>query len=108
MLFVQQMRLFAINALTVTRLQEFLWKDGRPINYDPAAVPRTQDLPPLYTETTGAYAYRRELILEQDRRVGASPALIEVSKIEAVDINEPVDWIVADALRERNIGRPLP
>ncbi len=86
------------SALTVTRTQEFIWADGKPLNYDPAAIPRTQDLPPYYTETTGCYAYTAELLLRQGRRVGTTPALIEVSKIEAIDINEPIDFEIAQAV----------
>lgn len=86
------------SALTVTRLQEFVWADGRPLNYDPVAIPRTQDLPPYYTETTGCYAYDADLLLNQGRRIGETPALIEVSKIEAIDINEPIDFEIAQAV----------
>lgn len=86
------------SALTVTRLQEFIWADGKPLNYDPVAIPRTQDLPPYYTETTGCYAYSSDLLLSQGRRVGDTPALIEVSKIEALDINEPIDFEIAQAV----------
>lgn len=86
------------SALSVQRLQEFLWQDGKPYNYDPAAVPRTQDLKPFYVETTGLYVYTRDLILNEGRRIGRRPFLIEVSKIEAADINEPVDFEIAEAL----------
>lgn len=86
------------SAFTVTRLQEFLWADGAPLNYDPVAIPRTQDLPPYYAETTGCYAYTSDLLLGQGRRVGQTPALIEVSKIEAIDINEPIDFDIAQAV----------
>lgn len=86
------------SALTVSRLQEFLWKDGRPINYSLNAVPRTQDLDPMFVETTGLYVYTRGLIMERNVRIGDRPHLVEVSKIEAVDINEPVDFEIADAL----------
>ena len=90
------------SALTVVRLQEFLWDAGSPLNYDPVSIPRTQDLKPLYTETTGAYVYTRELVM-QGRRVGASPALVEVSKIEAIDINEPLDWEIASAVYQTRL-----
>jgi CMP-N-acetylneuraminic acid synthetase len=86
------------SALAVQRMQEFLWQDGKPYNYDPAAVPRTQDLKPFFVETTGLYVYTRKLILEESRRIGRTPYLIEVSKIEATDVNEPVDFEIADAL----------
>lgn len=86
------------SALSVVKIQEFLWKNNIPYNYDASAIPRTQDLEPFYAETTGLYVYRRHLITEKNRRVGIKPSLIEVSKIEAIDINEPVDFAIANAI----------
>lgn len=86
------------SALTVVKLQEFLWADNKPFNYDPATIPRTQDLNPIYSETTGLYIYTRDLILNKNRRVGNHPYLIPVSKIEAIDINEPIDFHIANAI----------
>lgn len=86
------------SALPVQKIQEFLWKDGRPINYDVTNIPRTQDLMPYYQETTGMYIFERHLILEENLRVGHKPYLIEVSKIEAQDINEPIDFEIANAI----------
>lgn len=94
------------SALTVQKLQEFLWKDGRPFNYDLANIPRTQDLEPFYTETCGMYIYTRDLILNNNRRIGDKPFLIEVSKIEACDINEPIDFTIADSIYQ-NIKEQL-
>lgn len=86
------------SALSVEKLQEFLWKDGLPFNYNPENIPRTQDLEPYYTETCGMYIYTANLIKEKGRRIGYHPFLVEVSKIEACDINNPDDFIVADAI----------
>lgn len=86
------------SATAVVKLQEFLWKDGAPYNYDPANIPRTQDLVPLYSETCGLYVYTKALITEKTRRIGDKPCLIEVSKIEACDINDADDFRIADAL----------
>jgi len=86
------------SALAVVKLQEFLWKDNKPFNYSPSEVPRSQDLEPIYAETTGLYIYTRDLILNQNRRIGMRPYLIPVSKIEAVDINEPIDFDIANAI----------
>jgi CMP-N-acetylneuraminic acid synthetase len=88
-------------ALAVVKLQEFLWKDGKPFNYNPEVIPRTQDLAPMYSETTGLYIYTRDLIVNQNRRIGEHPYLIPVSKIEAVDINEPMDFDIANAIFNR-------
>lgn len=91
------------SALAVLKLQEFLWKDGKPFNYSPETVPRTQDLPPMYSETTGLYIYTRDLIVNQNRRIGERPYLIPVSKIEAVDINERIDFDIANAIFNKSI-----
>lgn len=93
-------------ALTVLKQQEFMWQHGRPVNYRLDAVPRTQDLEPVFIETTGLYIYTRKLIMERNVRIGDRPFLIEISKIESVDINESIDFEIADAIYSKglNIG----
>lgn len=86
------------SAVAVNKLQEFVWKDGRPFNYDLENIPRTQDLEALYTETCGLYVYTKDLILNKKRRIGDTPYLVEVSKIEACDINTLSDFLIADAI----------
>lgn len=88
------------SVLAVRRLQEFLWKDGKPFNYSPENIPRTQDLDAMFLETCGLYAYTRDLILGRHRRVGDHPFLLEVSKIEGIDINDEIDFQVADAIHQ--------
>lgn len=85
-------------ALTVTERQEFIWKDGKPCNYSPDHIPRSQDLEKLQVETCGLYVYRRELILREKKRIGRNPYLIPVSQIEACDINTEEDFWLADAI----------
>lgn len=85
------------SALSVTACQDFLWSQNVPLNYDPSCIPRTQDLKDIYIETTGLYIYGRDLILEQNRRTGSHPFLIPVPPEEAIDINEPLDFMIADA-----------
>ena len=86
------------SALSVQKMQEFLWKDGKPVNYDPSSIPRTQDLKPIYKETCGMYVYTSKLIKQEKRRIGHHPFLVEVDEIEACDINNPNDFVIADAI----------
>ena len=86
------------SALSVVKMQEFLWQDGKPMNYDPLNIPRTQDLTPLFKETCGLYVYVKDLIVNEKRRIGKKPFLIEVSDIEASDINTADDFMIADAI----------
>lgn len=86
------------SAFSAKKLQEFMWYENKPINYNPENIPRTQDLSPYYVETCGFYAFKKELITKYNRRIGANPYMVEVSEIESVDINVMSDFIIADAI----------
>ena len=93
------------SAIAVRKMQEFLWKDGKAFNYDPSFIPRTQDLDPLYVETTGLYIFTKKVIQERHSRIGAKPFMLEVSPVEATDINNPIDFEIADAIYMRIANR---
>ena len=86
------------SAFAVIRQQDFLWQNGKPLNYDLSAIPRTQDLVPIYRETCGFYLYTYRQIVEQNRRIGDKPYFVEVSEIEAIDIDEQEDFDLAEAI----------
>ena len=87
------------SAFSVKKIQDFIWKDKQPLNYDLKNIPRTQDLEPLYMETSGFYIYRSEIIKDMNRRIGKRPFLVEVGEIESCDIDENEDFIIADAIQ---------
>lgn len=86
------------SAFAAKKVQDFLWKDGRPFNYELDNIPRTQDLAALYEETSGLYIYRGEIITRFNRRIGENPYIVEIGEIESVDIDELEDFIIADAI----------
>jgi CMP-N-acetylneuraminic acid synthetase len=86
------------SAFTVSRLQEFIWKDGKPVNFDASCTPRSQDLPLLYRETNGVFVFSREVFEETNRRVGFNPYLCEVGFPETADVNYPEDFVIVDAI----------
>lgn len=86
------------SSVSVIRLNEFLWYDGKPLNYDPANIPRTQDLPVTYMETSGFFIFTKDIVKKHRRRLGFNPKFIEVSNIEAVDIDYPEDFSIAEAI----------
>lgn len=86
------------SSFAAKKLQDFLWKDGTPFNYELNNIPRTQDLPPLFEETSGFYIYKKSVMSELNRRIGEKPFIVEVSEIESVDIDEPEDFMIADAI----------
>lgn len=86
------------SSFAAKKLQDFLWKDGVPFNYALDNIPRTQDLSPLYEETSGFYIYEKTVMSELGRRIGNKPYIVEVGEIESVDIDEAEDFMIADAI----------
>ena len=86
------------SAFAVIRQQDFLWQNGKPLNYDLSAIPRTQDLEPIYRETCGFYFYSYAQIVDRNRRIGENPCLIEVDEEESVDIDEADDFAMAECV----------
>lgn len=86
------------SSFAARKLQDFLWKDGVPFNYELNNIPRTQDLPALYEETSGFYIYGNEVMTKLNRRIGENPYIVEVGEIESIDIDEAEDFMIADAI----------
>ena len=83
------------SAFSAQRVQTFAWYEGKPINYSLEEVPRTQDIEPVWVETSAFYIFRREILVDYGRRIGFSPYMVEVEGLETVDIDEPVDYEMA-------------
>ena len=86
------------SAFCAVKLQNYLWQDGEPLNFDAANLPRTQDLKPIYQETSGIYVFTKDVFIRYKRRIGKKPFIKEVSFKEAVDIDNPEDFTIAEAL----------
>jgi len=57
---------------------------------------RRQDLPPVYKRSGAVYAMRRDLIINDARLYGDHIVGHIVPKERSVDIDHPVDWLVAE------------
>lgn len=84
------------SAFCAVKIQDYLWQDGEPLNFDATNVPRSQDLKPIYRETSGVYVFTKEVFEKYHRRIGKSPFVKEVSFKESIDINNPEDFILAE------------
>lgn len=92
------------SSFTAQKLQHLLWtSDHKPMNFDPANVPRTQDLEPIFSEVSAAYVFRREVFELYHRRIGVTPHITQVSGIECVDIDYPEDFEIANAIYMKKI-----
>lgn len=89
------------SAFTARRMQTFAWYKGQPINYDVSNVPRTQDMEPVFVETSAFFIFKKELWTEYGRRIGFHPYIQEVGEIEAVDVDTMEDLEFAQIIGER-------
>lgn len=91
------------SAFCAVKLQDYLWQDGQPLNFDATNLPRTQDLKPIYQETSGVYVFTKEVFEQYKRRIGIKPFIKEVTFKEAVDIDNPEDFDLAEVMLNVNM-----
>lgn len=83
----------------VTCLQTRLYDEqGNAMNHDPEVLLRTQDLPPVYEENSNIYIFTAEILQERQNRIGNQPLMFEIERDEAWDIDEEVDFRIAELL----------
>jgi len=90
-----------LSSLTVKKQQTFIWYNERPLNF---SFPRqkTQDLTPIFIETSAAYCFKKE-ILSTDSRTCKNPKLVLTEGIETIDIDEQSDLKMINAIFKRKL-----
>jgi CMP-N-acetylneuraminic acid synthetase len=87
---------------SVTRLHSRFWSSsGSPINHDPEGLLRTQDLPHLFEENSCLYIFSRGTIKARKNRIGKRPFMFEIDRLEACDIDEELDFVIAEFLYKK-------
>lgn len=84
-------------------IKEFLFEDNRPINYDLKHQPRSQDLPDIAALNFAINILDRQTMIECMNVVGNKPNIFFIDEIEALDIDNQIDFDCAEFLFERNI-----
>lgn len=89
---------------SVTRWQtRFYWQNGDPVNHNPEELIRTQDLPPVYEENSNFYIFSKNSFRKANsRRIGSKPKMFVVDRLESIDIDENIDFELAEFLYSRN------
>ena len=89
---------------SVTRVNTRLWDSlARAINHNPAVLMRTQDLPPVYEENSNLYIFTRETLEDKHNRIGERPLMFEIDRLEAWDIDEELDFQIAEFLYRKRL-----
>lgn len=83
------------SAFSAVVFQDYMWMDGKPLNYNMKNIVRTQDIAPVYMETGAFFIFRKEVFTELGQRIGKHPYIYETSQLEAVDIDTAEDFAFA-------------
>lgn len=88
------------SVFSVSKTQKrFYKKDATPMNHDPKMLV-TQHLDPIYEENSCFYIFTKKSFMANESRIGRKPHMFEIDKIESTDIDEPQDFIIAEALHK--------
>lgn len=83
---------------TVSSIKEFLWLDGKPVNYDPEHAPNSQNLPNIVSLTFGVTIIKKEGLVANCNIIGKKPQFVLTDDIESIDIDTPLDFYIAEQL----------
>ncbi len=90
---------------SVTRVQTRFWDSlSRAINHNPNILIRTQDLPPFYEENSCIYIFEGRTLKDRHNRIGNRPFMFELERLEAQDIDEEIDFRIADLIFRQTRG----
>lgn len=84
-------------------IKEFLFKDNLPINYDLRFQPRSQDLPDIRALNFAVNVISKEKMIECKNVVGVMPYLYNINQTEATDIDNPIDFFIAEQIYNKVI-----
>ena len=80
-----------------------MWLDGKPVNYDPLNAPNSQNLPNIVALNFGATVISRENLIKNHNIIGKCPYFVETTDIEAIDIDTPLDFYIAEQIYKKTI-----
>ena len=88
---------------TVHDVKDFMWLNGKPVNYDPYNQPRSQDLPNYYALNFACNIIKTSVMRKHGVIVGAPHMAIVIDKVQALDIDDVYDFEIAETLYKRTI-----
>ncbi len=89
--------LFGVNELH-TRLYD---ANGKALNHNPRELLRTQDLPAVFEENSCLYIFTKANLEKYNHRIGATPLMFPIPRDESLDIDEELDFQMADFLMRK-------
>jgi CMP-N-acetylneuraminic acid synthetase len=90
---------------SVTPMQTRLWDEQtEPINHERDRLLPTQELPMVYEENSNLYIFSQDSLERRENRIGDDPLMFPIDPEEAVDIDEMIDFNIAEFLHHDMYG----
>jgi|InofroStandDraft_1065614.scaffolds.fasta_scaffold00063_137 CMP-N-acetylneuraminic acid synthetase len=86
---------------TVNEIKQFMWQDSKPINYDVANKPKSQDLPDIVALNHAISIIPSKLMIEKMDIIGYKPNLFKIDSVEATDIDNEIDFEFAEFMYKK-------
>jgi len=95
--------------ISVTEIKNHFWHKTKsgfiPLNYNPQGEehPLASELEPLYFQDGGIFIQRREDMVSNSYFFGKNPFLFTINPYLSIDINEPLDMFLAEAINRTKV-----
>jgi len=86
---------------TVNEVKQFMWHNGKPINYDVDNKPKSQDLPDIVALNHAISIIPKELMIKKRDIIGFAPNLYKIDSVEATDIDNEIDFEFAEFMYKK-------
>jgi len=78
-----------------TEHQEFTYFRGKPVNFNPDVVQKTQDLEPVVMGNGAFFIFTKKTFKENKNRTGKNPCFYPITFPESIEIDDREDWELA-------------
>ena len=83
---------------SVSAEKKFLWENSKPINYDINKTPKSQDLPNIVSLNFAITIIQKQTMMKRKNVVGYKPTFFELDKVESLDIDDLIDFKIAELM----------
>ncbi len=92
----------SLNACHIVK--EFLWLNGKALNYNPDKKPRSQDLPEILSLDSATDIIECKQMIKDRSFVSKKPYLFVVDNIEGKEVDWPEDFEICELLYQKRNG----
>lgn len=87
---------------TFSKINDFLWNDRKPINYDLNKQPRSQDLTGFYRFIPAVTIISKKNLIKYRNVIGKKPYKVIIDFPENIDIDENYQYEIANFINKKN------